>query len=308
MNHQEISSPGHLNSLRKKIQLAGCFTPTTGSECTLLAILLATGATCGIGAWADWRWMPVSLAVVMIAFTQVQAGLIAHEAVHGNLGLAKATNLLVGELAMTLFSGISYRRFEQLHTTHHQFGNWLPLVARIPVRSTNRWQLRFGKWCIMSLTGFLQKYESLKYVVRNLNTRPGDAVFLVVHYVLWIGVPAVLFDPVQTILVYLAITLVIGPYAAMLYFITHEGMAVIDPQAPPPYLDRHLESTRDLGDSLLNNLLLGGVNHHVAHHVAARIPRLNLSSARAVIRNYCHKHGLYYEVTTTLKALRDLLC
>lgn len=42
----------------------------------------------------------------------------------------------------------------------------------------------------------------------------------------------------------------------------------------------------------------GGLNRQVEHHLFPTLPRHNLPKAQELIRSFCSKHGLYYEVRT----------
>jgi fatty acid desaturase len=43
----------------------------------------------------------------------------------------------------------------------------------------------------------------------------------------------------------------------------------------------------------------GGLNRQVEHHLFPTLPRHNLGQAQELIRAFCSKHGLYYEVRTS---------
>ena len=40
----------------------------------------------------------------------------------------------------------------------------------------------------------------------------------------------------------------------------------------------------------------GGLNRQVEHHLFPTLPRHNLAKAQELIRAFCSKHGMYYEV------------
>ena len=40
----------------------------------------------------------------------------------------------------------------------------------------------------------------------------------------------------------------------------------------------------------------GGLNRQVEHHLFPTLPRHNLAKAQELVRAFCSKHGLYYEV------------
>jgi fatty acid desaturase len=48
------------------------------------------------------------------------------------------------------------------------------------------------------------------------------------------------------------------------------------------------------------DLLLGGLNYQIEHHLFPNMPRANLHRARALVRSYCAAHGITYTETTLL--------
>ena len=51
----------------------------------------------------------------------------------------------------------------------------------------------------------------------------------------------------------------------------------------------------------------GGLNRQVEHHLFPTMPRHNLAKAQELIRAFCSKHGLYYEVRASAGTLCGLL-
>ena len=213
---------------------------------------------------------------------------------------------------MSFLSGICYTRFWDRHRRHHKLGNHAPLMPPKNLElysedarghGTRVWMTR-GSVLIIAV---LQKFQAFAYLWANRRSTRGDQLALALHYTLWLAMPALLIGASDAAINYLLITLFIGPYASVLYFITHEGMSVIDAESPPPYLLRHLLSTRDLGRGWVNSIMLGGVNHHVAHHLFPGIPRRQLSKARRIVRSFCRSNNLPYVETSSLKGLKALI-
>lgn len=282
-----------LAQLRGALLRAGCFNRKPIAEYVNL-ILLSAAYAAAFGALLLVKgFVPALPALIVLAYCSVHVGLIAHEAGHGNISASTRINRVVGLYAMNLLVGISYDRFKALHRPHHNLGNWQPLVDH----SAN-----------FMLMGFFQKIEAIKFTLRSPSTRSMDRMLLAAHYVVWIIIPLVILGPLQALLNYLILVLLIGPYSSMLYFITHEGMVVIDPSDKPCFLVRHLISTRDLGTGWVHDLIFGGVNHHVAHHLAQTIPRSNLKKARNIVREFCRLNGLPYVEGSSGVAFKALMC
>jgi fatty acid desaturase len=286
-NHNSL-----LVQLRCQLRQAGCFQRKRVAEYLNLTLLSASYVSAFCTLLLVEGVIPQLLGLIILAYTSVHVGLIAHEASHGNISTSERINRAIGFYAMNLLAGISYERFKELHGPHHNLGNWQPLVDH-PAN--------------FMLMGFFQKIEAIRYIFNNPSTGAVDRMLLVAHYALWLIVPVLVIGPLQALLNYLILTLLVGPYSSTLYFITHEGMSVIDPSDKPSFLIRHLISTRNLGNGPFHNLILGGVNHHVAHHIAPTIPRTNLAKATGIVREFCRLNGLPYVETSSGGAFMALL-
>jgi fatty acid desaturase len=75
-------------------------------------------------------------------------------------------------------------------------------------------------------------------------------------------------------------------------------MLVIEPGDNIGFLERQLVTTRNVRPGFLTDLMMGGLNYQVEHHLFPNIPRRRLGKARAIIKPFCEEHGLpYYEVS-----------
>ena len=58
------------------------------------------------------------------------------------------------------------------------------------------------------------------------------------------------------------------------------------------FLRQQLSNSRDLGGSHVSDLLFGGLNHHIEHHLFPGIALPRLRDARPIVRSFCSRHGL----------------
>lgn len=310
-NAQQTREPA-LTELHKEVRRM--FRPRVAARRELATLALAgTAYAC---AWAGLVLEPAlavrCLLLGALAYLSVQAGLIAHELSHHPVTRNRHLDYWLGRVYLTVFTGISYARFCELHRGHHALGATQSLMPRHKNSAVAKasgaarreaWMAR----ALVFLIAFVQRAAAIGWVAkRRKSTRP-DQFALVLHYGFWLGLPAWLIGPQAALVNYLAVSLLIGPYASMLYFITHEGMAVTNPKSPPPYAWRQLASTRDLGQGWIHDLVFGGVNNHVAHHLFPEVPRQELARLRPAIRACCARHELPYTETSSGAALRGLL-
>ena len=57
----------------------------------------------------------------------------------------------------------------------------------------------------------------------------------------------------------------------------------------------------------LTDLLLGGLNYQIEHHLFPSMPRPALRRAQPIVRAYCRGHGLPYAETSLIGSYRQAL-
>ncbi|MEE8118208.1 MAG: fatty acid desaturase [Gammaproteobacteria bacterium] len=305
------SADSLFSELRSRVSDAGYLSRMPSREMGILAAIMAAYAASVIGLLLAPSWPIRGLLLVLLAYLSIQAGLIAHEAAHRNITGVIGIDRLLGVASMCLLVGISYTRFWDLHRKHHRYGGDESLMPQVrdPAVDINDKDVRGRVWSariLFPLMGIVQKVQALQYIWKNPDSTRGDQIALVLHYLLWLVVaPSIIGFP-AAFLNYIILAILVGPYAGTLYFITHEGMDIVNTESPPPYLMRQLLSTRDLGSGVINNLLLAGVNHHVGHHLFPGMSRFQLPKARPLIRRFCRANSLPYAETSTGAAFRGL--
>ena len=87
-------------------------------------------------------------------------------------------------------------------------------------------------------------------------------------------------------------------------------MPIIPEGADVDFLRRQVLTSRNVRGGWFTDLLLGGLNYQVEHHLFPNMPRPSLRRAQALVRAYCHDHRITYTETSLvgsyLAALRHL--
>jgi fatty acid desaturase len=60
------------------------------------------------------------------------------------------------------------------------------------------------------------------------------------------------------------------------------------------FLRRQVLTSRNVAGSRLVDLVLGGLNDQIEHHLFPNMPRPNLRHAQPLVRAFCQHHGLPY--------------
>jgi fatty acid desaturase len=64
------------------------------------------------------------------------------------------------------------------------------------------------------------------------------------------------------------------------------------------YLRRQVLTSRNVRGGWFTDLLLGGLNYQVEHHLFPSMPRANLRKAQAVVRAHCAAYAIPYTETS----------
>lgn len=302
---------------------AGCFKPATARAVGYGAFIVAGyGAAYGLLLSAPGLalWL---LALLAGAFFSVQAGFVAHEAGHGALTRNPRAALLLGQLFHTFLSGLAASYFQHIHRLHHphcndrgrdpdmqsEFVSMYRESARAKRgglgRFISRHQARLV-WVLIGLQGFTLKLDGLRFLARNPRGTRLDQLFFLLHGALWLVPPALLLGLPQALLNYALVSVLIGFYVGAIFMVNHIGTRVIEPHEPISFFEQELSVTRNLGASRLADLVFGGVNNHIEHHLFPSMPTAGLRQARRITREFCRRHGLAYREMSWLDAAREV--
>jgi fatty acid desaturase len=77
----------------------------------------------------------------------------------------------------------------------------------------------------------------------------------------------------------------------------HKGMAIIAEDEQVDFLRRQVLTSRNVRGSWFTDLLLGGLNYQIEHHLFPNMPRPNLAKAQRMVLQYCSEHQIPYTET-----------
>jgi fatty acid desaturase len=313
--HETADYEALYRMLRRKLIKAGCLrrTPWHHIRDGLLVICLYS---CGYYVLlADPEWEIRLLALGLLAFSNVQAGYITHEAVHGAITSKRRVAVFIGQFFNTFLTALCYSHFQDIHRRHHphcnetrvdpdmQGGGIFSLYQESAFlkRGLGKIITRFQSiliWPLVSLQGFTLKIDSVKLLLRRPKETVVDQLTLLAHAVLWIGPPSLAIGLSDAVVNYALMTWFVGPYVGMIFLLNHTGMRTIGPDEKPPILRHQLMTTRNLGKSRFTDFIFGGLNNHIEHHLFPAIPTARLRRARRITRDFCKRNELPYHETT----------
>lgn len=224
-------------------------------------------------------------------------------------------NRLVGEVALTAVSGYAFSSWVRSHSEHHAHPNFVgrdPDVESdfvslhgwaLPRNPVTRLSVRLQHWFIMpyyTLHLFTLRLQGARdVIVRRL---PRDGFWVLVHLAALVALPALTVPLDRVLGCYVAVTMASGLYYGPTFLVNHVGTQVFGPGEQAPFVSAQVRSSRNIVIGRLGDLVLGGLNFQIEHHLFPDLPRFRLRGSSAKVRAFCEGHGLPYEAVGLPKA------
>jgi fatty acid desaturase len=315
---------GTFEELSKLVKDAGLTRPRPGYftvKMTLNAVLLAAGAAAFVLVGDSWWQLAVA---VYLAFMFTQTDFVGHDVGHRQVTRDQRLMDLFGYLHGNLLTGVSYGWWVGHHTRHHNYPNHLSLdpdITRRQVifapeqraRKTSRLSpfiIRHQSWMFfvlilleglrLHLAGFVA--ARLKALRRNVGL---ELVLIAVHLAVYFTAVFWVLSPLKAVVFIGVHQGLFGLYMGLAFAPNHKGLPVRDGEKEEwDWLTRQVVTARNLRSTRLTDMLYGGLNYQIEHHLFPGMPRVNLRRARPIVRDYCLAHGLPYVETGVLESYR----
>ncbi|GIG21308.1 fatty acid desaturase [Cellulomonas chitinilytica] len=299
--------------LTRRVQAAGLMRRRPGHyTARITAAVFAMGAlVAGIVLVGD-SWWQVAIAVgAAIILTQV--AFLGHDAAHRQIFTNGRANTWTSLVLANLFVGLSYGWWQHKHTRHHAKPNQvgadpdidLEVIAFTPDdiarhRSRlSRWFLRKQGWFffpLLFLEGLALHVAAIKRVASRepMERRGVEISMLAVRLLGGLGLVLLVMSPTKAV-VFLAVQLALfGFYMGASFAPNHKGMPLIPKDARIDFLRRQVLTSRNIGGGRWVDVLMGGLNHQVEHHLFPSMPRPSLRRAQPLVKAYCQAHNIPY--------------
>jgi fatty acid desaturase len=282
----------------------GWYVARIGLNLVLLAV--------GWGAFAvlgeSW-WQLVIAAFLGVVFTQV--AFVGHDAGHRQIFRSRRANDLVGLVHGNLLVGVSFDWWVAKHNRHHSNPNHEDLDPDISItavaftadQASSRHGLvrllaRYQAWLFFPLLLLEAAHLHLasgKAVLRGSGRANAvEGLLLVAHVVGYVAALVWVLSPAQAV-VFLAVQQgVFGLYLGCSFAPNHKGMPTLTAADELDFARRQVLTSRNVRGSWFVDLLLGGLNYQIEHHLFPNMPRPNLRRAQPLIRAFCRQHDLPY--------------
>ena len=259
-------------------------------------------------------WWVIAVGVYM-AFAYTQTGFVGHDIGHRQVTRSRRGQDLLGLIHGNLLMGFSYGWWVGHHNRHHSNPNHLEkdsdITRRRAIFIPEQGPMRRGRakqfivrhqhvlfYPLLVTEGIGLRTESIKALVRRLPrlTRT-EAVLIGVHLSLYFGAVFLLVPPAQGIVFIVTMNLLFGLYIGSVFAPNHKGMPIQLPHEDWDWMTRQVVTSRNIRSSYLTDLLYGGLNYQIEHHLFPAMPRASLRKARLLTIAYCDEIGMpYHEV------------
>ncbi len=259
----------------------------------------------------DTWWQLITAVVAGLLLTQ--AAFLGHDAAHRQIFTSARWNLWTSYFVADLVVGLSIGWWQKKHTAHHLFPNQvgqdpdieMPVIAvtREKVASTRsrplRWLMQHQGALFFPLLMFegISLHASALHRVFSREPIPHRAVeitFLTVRLggftalVFWVLSPGVAVG-------FLAVQLAVFGIAMGASFApNHKGMPIVPAGVRLDFLTRQVMMSRNVRGGRVIDILLGGLNYQVEHHLFPTMARPNLRRAALIVERYCLDNGVPY--------------
>jgi fatty acid desaturase len=302
---------GEYTQLSRQIKQAGLLERRRGWYTARIGLNLALVAA-GWAAFAvvgDSWWQLVTAAYLAVVFTQL--AFVGHDAGHRQISRSRPANDRVGLLHANLLIGISFGWWVPKHDAHHTNPNHEDLDPDISITALAftdgqasarhgliRLLARYQAWLFFPLLLLEAAHLHLagaKAVLRGsgrANTIEG--LLLVAHAAGYLTALVWVLSPGQAVAFVVVHQGLFGLYLGCSFAPNHKGMPTLTDADQLDFLRRQVLTSRNVRGSWLVDLVLGGLNYQIEHHLFPNMPRPNLRHAQPLVRAFCAQHGLPY--------------
>lgn len=306
---RQVSGAGLLDTQR------GYYTVKIGG--TLLAWAVGWVALFAVGS----SWWQL-LVAVYLAECAVQLAFIFHDASHKEISRSKNLTLAIGYTVGNLLLGVSFGWWLAHHGQHHNNPNHLELdpdiTRKIAVFTPDHVDRRRGwkRWIVKhqahiyfpftSLDTLRLRVASIEAIKNGKVKHPVlETSLLLVHAALFFGAVFWVMGIGQAIAFTALYHVLVGIHLGMSFAPNHKGMPTTD-GTPSGWIERQVLTSRNIAPGPFTDLMYGGLNYQIEHHLFPTMPRNNLKRARPIVRVFLEQNDYPYTETSVRQSLRDI--
>jgi fatty acid desaturase len=304
---------GDFTELARQVRESGLLRRRYGYYWTKLAAVpvVVAAAIAAFILIGDTWWQLLTAVGFAVIFTQI--AFLGHDAAHRQIFVSGKWNDWVSLVIGDLFVGMSYGWWQHKHTRHHANPNKiesdpdidLPVVAFTPEQAA-RHRNPVARWAvahqgafffpILLLEGLSLHASSVRRLLarEHVDRRWVELAFVLVRLAGFTTLVFLVLSP-GIAFAFLGVQLgVFGFYMGMSFAPNHKGMPLVPKGVTVDFLRRQVLMSRNVRGGWFVDVLLGGLNYQVEHHLFPSMPRPHLRRAAPLVAAYCREKGVAY--------------
>lgn len=303
--------------LSKRVKAEGLMSRSYGYYISrMVALPVALGAV----AWASLAlgdsWWQLGLAVVL-ALVMTQIAFLGHDAAHRQIFASAKANEWASLVIINLVAGMGLGWWQTKHSKHHAAPNkvdadpdirpgsvaYIPeLVESRPTAIQRSLSRRQGLWFfpILPLLGLQLHINGFSRLLQRepLDRRWTEIAFILIRHTVLITFAFVAMPPAIAVSFLLVQVLVFGLYMGLAFAPNHIGMPIVPKEVRIDFLRRQVLMSRNVSGGRAVDVLLGGLNFQIEHHLFPSMSRPNLRKVAPMVREHCENLGVSYHQTS----------
>jgi Fatty acid desaturase len=251
-------------------------------------------------------------------------GFLAHDAGHKQIFTSRRANDVAGLLLASLAVGLGYSWWLDNHNRHHAHPNTdvkdpdvnFGALAFTTGQAGGRGRFaRVAYRCqayfffpLLLLSAVGLHVDSARFLAgRRGRGHAWERLLFAVHVVGYAGVAFWVLSPVKAVVFVLVHQALTGLYLGVSFAPNHKGMPMLGVDDRSDFLRRQVITSRNIRGGWLTDLVLGGLNYQIEHHLFPSMPRPNLRHAQRLVHPFCREIGLYYTETSLIDSYAQTL-
>jgi fatty acid desaturase len=279
-----------------------------------LALCWLQDSLLGLGA----GYLGLSMLLSRFAF-------VGHDAGHGAISRKPGMNRAVGQISMTLVTGLAFDEWIERHRTHHRFCQdecrdpdmAVDFVVSLTADSHRqkgavgtfmaRYQF-IHVWLLSLFFAHSQRHLSQVGALAKIGKYWLDALVLVLHFALWFALPCLLLDVpfLYALLAYLIPLFILGPHLAAIFWVNHIGMPLVRSVEAFSFFEHQSVTSRSITNPPVWNWLFGGLNFQIEHHLFPTVPSARLAAVQVIVRRHFALNAIAYHGVSWWSALQSV--
>lgn len=276
----------------------------------LLMLSLGTGAAVTVMLLHQHSWWLLLLAPVL-GIIATQIGFLGHDVGHLQVTRKSSRSRLLGLLDANLLVGLSYGWWVAKHNAHHAHPNDLEIDPDVRagalVFDPDQAKARsgIGAWTTRHQAALFFPFllgeavnvhvSSVRHLLQpGARLRVPEVLLLSTHFAAYVALLVTTMTWPQALVFFAVHKGVQGLYLGCSFAPNHKGMPTLDADEAADPLLRQVLTSRNVRGGPFVDVVLGGLNYQIEHHLFPSMPRANLRHAQPVVQRFCEDRGIPY--------------